>query len=182
MAYNRMKTLFYLLSTLLNYFYFTLISLFVFFSFLAIKAIITYIFETIFIFTISKKRTYKYPLISFIFPINKLYLGKIANSNKIGISLIINSFLIILWFVLLCIPIFLLSNINLVNPILSKTFSVIIILSLVNFILNIYLTHKITKEVLGKKAFFLTLLNIFTLGISRPIVLFAIRKKLYTDV
>lgn len=148
----------------------------------AIKAIVIYVFECIFIYKITKNKTYNYPFLSFIPFINKYYLGKIANSNKIGISILINHILIIIWFNILCIPFFIRNDNNIVNSFLSKTFFVIIILFLVNFILNIYLTHKITKEVLGKKAVFLTLLNIFTLGISRPIVLFAIRKKLYTDV
>ncbi len=148
----------------------------------AIKAIVIYVFESIFIYKITKNKTYNYPIISFIPFINKYYLGKIANSNKIGISILINHILIIIWFSILCIPFFIRNDNNIINSFLYKTFFVIIILFLVNFILNIYLTHKITKEVLGKKAVFLTLLNIFTLGISRPIVLFAIRKKLYTDV
>ena len=59
-----------------------------------------------------------------------------------------------------------------INPIF-----ILLALMLTNFIFSTYLSHKIMKKVINKKATIFTILNIITLGISRPIVLFVIRKR-----
>ena len=151
-----------------------------------IKIIITYIFENIFLYKVSKREKYKYPFISFISPINKYYLGKIANSPKVSIYLVISYTFLLLF----CLAFYITYKFDSLNPSLLKTIfdsflnimnyiplSLIIILIIGNFISNIYLSHKIMKKTVGKNSTLFTVLNILTLGISRPIILFAIRNK-----
>ena len=150
--------------------------------YILIKSVITYIFESIFLYNVSKKEQYKHTFISYIPIANRYYLGKVANKNVIGIINIIVQILILSWWVLFFITDF---YMYVLNPITdgSDTYNtvinpiwILIILMLINFILSTYLSHKIMKNIIGKKAVLFTILNIVTLGISRPIVLFVIRK------
>ena len=51
------------------------------------------------------------------------------------------------------------------------------IISIVVYILNTYLVHIIMKKTIPKLADILTIVNVFTLGISRGIVLFILRNR-----
>ena len=148
-----------------------LFSLMALLLYLVIKCILTYIFENIFLYCVSKKENYKYPFICFIPPINKYYFGKITNRKTIAIiDIVVQSFLIIWW---TCFVLSVLTH----DYIPSLPNEILIVLMLMNFIINTYLTHIVLKKVANSKAILLTLLNIFTLGLSRPIVLFALRNK-----
>lgn len=154
------------------------------FVYLAIKSIITYIFESIFLYNVSKKENYKYPFISYIPIANKYYLGKVADKKAVGIVNIVVKVFVILWWMLFLYTDFYMYVLNPVSSSATETHNTVInpiwgliVLMLTNFILSTYLSHKIMKKVIGKKAVLFTILNIFTLGISRPIVLFSIRKK-----
>ena len=134
-----------------------------------VYALIQYFFESIFLYNAMKRKNYKYPITSWIPFYNKVNLGKISQNEKCGwlvfIFALLNISLIVLFFALKDVPDFL-------NTIM---FFVIIILVLLNFVLNIYLSYTIIKKVTSKFVDLLTLLNVFTLGFSRPIVLFIIR-------
>lgn len=116
-----------------------------------------------------QRKNYKYPITSWIPFYNKVNLGKISQNEKCGwlvfIFDLLNISLIVLFLALKDVPDFL-------NTIM---FSMIMILALINYVLNIYLSHTIIKSVTPKFADLLTLLNVFTLAFSRPIILFIIR-------
>ena len=68
-------------------------------TYIVVKSILTYIFENIFLYCVSKKENYSNPFICFIPPINKYYFGKITNRKTIAIiDIVVQSLMIIWWF------------------------------------------------------------------------------------
>lgn len=111
---------------------------------------------------------YNHALVSFIPIYNKVYLGKIANKESIGKILAIND---LIKLISLCI------FLNATNEKLSTIlFFITIITIILSMIMKIYLTHHIVKKVTYKFADLLTVLNSITLGITRPFILFIVRK------
>lgn len=134
-----------------------------------IYILVNYIFESIFLYKVSKKLKYKYSITSWIPFYNKCILGKIANRKTQGITIFIINLIII---ALIVVSYF---STNFSDTVNMTIFLSIIILMIVNFILNIIISHNIIKKVIPKFVDFLTLLNVFTFGFSRAIILFIIR-------
>lgn len=135
---------------------------------LIIWSILSYIFDSISIYHISKKLEYQNAFLSFLPIYNKVYLGRIAKKNIIGIVLSINDLIKIvsLYFF-----------IYITNETLSSLlFYTIIITVISSIVLKIYLTYHIIKRVTPKYVDLLTALNSLTLGITRPFMLFIVRK------
>ena len=56
-------------------------------------------------------------------------------------------------------------------------FIILLILIVLSFVIDIIISHKIYKNVTSKYADILTVVNVLTLGLTRPIILFIIRNK-----
>ena len=125
-----------------------------------------YIFESIFLYTVSKKLNYKFASASWIPFYNKCILGRIANKKAQGIALFIIDIIIIALVIFSC----LYKNIS------SSTSTIIflttVILIIISFVLNIRISHNIIKKVTPKLADIITILNVFTIGFLRAIILF----------
>lgn len=147
-------------------------SMFIIFLFIMVVLIIwiilNYTFDSVSIYHIAKNQNYKNAFLSFLPIYNKIYLGRIVKMDSIGIILSINDLIKI-------ISIFLFLKIT-NETISSIIFLIIIITILISLILKIYLTHCIIKRVIPKYADLLTILNSITLGITRPFMLFIVRK------
>lgn len=128
--------------------------------------LINYIFESIFLYKVNKE---KHKIVAWIPFYNKYLLGKIADHKTLGIVLsvidIVNIILFMISYKFHSLP----SNIN------NIIFFLIILLLILSFIFNIVLSHSIMKKITPKFVDVLTILNIFTLGFSRPIILFLMR-------
>lgn len=135
---------------------------------LIIWIILSYTFDSVSTYHIAQKQNYKNAFLSFLPIYNKIYLGRIAKKDSIGIILSINDLIKI-------ISIFLFIKIT-NETVSSIIFLIIIITILISLILKIYLTHCIVKRVIPKYADLLTILNSITLGITRPFMLFIVRK------
>lgn len=130
--------------------------------------ILSYIFESMAIYGMTKRLNYKYPILSFIPIYNKVYLGRIVNKEKIGKVLFIINLIELL---------FLCCFFTITNQDLSLIFFILSIITIItNLILKIYLTHSVIQKVTSKYAYLLTILNSLTLGITRPFMLFIVRK------
>ena len=158
-------SIFILLSILMSMFFIFFIVVMA----ITIYILINYIFESIFLHTILKRKNYKYSSFSFIPFYNKCILGKVSEKRKLGISLgIIDAITVILIIISYTIKIFP-STIN------TIIFFIIILLLILSFIFNLILTHSIIKKVYPKLTDILTIINVFTLGFFRSIILFFIR-------
>ena len=134
---------------------------------IAFYVLVSYIFESLAITSMSKNLKYKNIYISWIPLYNKYILGKIGNSKSLGISLSITSFISLFTIVLL---------------LLLKEPQAILIITLLlsvifTFILDIILSHKIFNKYKSKYKDIMTMLSILSLGFLRPIFLFIIRNK-----
>lgn len=134
-----------------------------------VYSLVNYIFESIFLYKVAKRRKYKYPVTAWIPFYNKCILGRIANNKKQGVSIFIIDLILIILILLSITENKFSSTVN------TFIFILTVILIIVNFILNIIVSHNIMKKVLSKSADFLTLLNVFTIGFSRSIILFTLR-------
>ena len=128
--------------------------------------LINYIFESIFLYKVNKE---KHKIVAWIPFYNKYLLGKIADHKTLGIVLSVIDIVNIILFMISYKFHSLLSNIN------TIIFFLIILLLILSFIFNIVLSHSIMKKITPKFVDVLTILNIFTLGFSRPIILFLMR-------
>lgn len=131
--------------------------------------IMNYVLESIFLYHISKKLNYQYPILSWLPFYNKYYLGKVGKKELQAKVLLMNYFILV---VLLSISSMVSSLPTGVNTLI---FIFTLLSSLLNFVLNIWISHHIMKVAIPKIATYLTLLNVFTLGLSRSIILFVIR-------
>ncbi len=129
--------------------------------------LVSYIFESISIVSMSKRLKYKNAYTGWIPFYNKYILGKIGNSKPLGITLVITTLIstitIILFFVF------------------KEPQSILIIFFLlsvlITFIIDIILSHKIFNKYSSKYKDIMTILSVLSLGFLRPIFLFIIRNK-----
>ena len=129
--------------------------------------IMSYTFQSISIMCMSKKMGYKNTFTAWIPFYNKYLLGKMAG-NKImgGISGILS-------FIAIC-----LGTRFFINKELEIALFIILIISLIiTFILDAIIAHKIFDSRTNKYGDILTVFNILSLGLLRPIFLFIIRNK-----
>lgn len=149
---------------LLSFIYFFIISII---AIIIFYVLVSYIFESISIVSMSKRLKYKNAYTGWIPFYNKYILGKIGNSKPLGITLVITTLIstitIILFFVF------------------KEPQSILIIFfllsALITFILNIILSHKIFNKYSNKYKDIMTILSILSLGFLRPIFLFIIRNE-----
>lgn len=132
----------------------------------AIYLILTYVFESISIMSISKNLNYQKSFLAWIPIYNKYLLGKIIGTK--GLSAVLTLFNIIT----IVTAIYCYFDFN------YMAFSLLLIGIIVEFILEIIISHKIYKSVTNKYCDVLTIFNILTLGLLRPIILFLIRNKI----
>ena len=160
-------SVFILLSILMSMFLVFLVVALVVLAYL----LINYIFESIFLYAVSKANHYKYPITSWIPFYNKCILGKVADKQGLGKLL---CGIDVLVFLLIIISYY---ATNLPAGVNTMIFFLIIVLLVLSFIFNIVLSHHIMKKVTGKFVDLLTILNVLTLGFSRSIILFIIRNQ-----
>ena len=142
------------------------------FATIVIFAVINYIFESISISCIGKKMNCSLKFISWIPFYNKFLLGKIGGNKIIGGILGILNLLIVLF------GIYFFVNTT-TNYIIVCIFILCLLLS---FILDTILSYKIYSKAVNKYSSLLTVLNVLSLGVLRPIILFIIRNKVSCEV
>lgn len=142
------------------------------FATIVIFAVINYIFESISISCIGNKMNCSFKFISWIPFYNKFLLGKIGGNKIIGGILEILNLFIVLF------GIYFFVNTK-TNYIIVCIFILCLLLS---FILDTILSYKIYSKAVNKYSSLLTVLNILSLGILRPIILFVIRNKVSCEV
>ena len=131
-------------------------------SVIAIYMIVSYVFESIAVMRFRKNLNLKNNAISFIPFYNRYLLGKVTDNKILGAVLALVSMLktitFVLWFFV------------------GKSFALeLFILSLiVGFVLNIIVASNIYK-LYSKYNVVFTILTIITLGVLRPVFLFALR-------
>jgi hypothetical protein len=134
-----------------------------------------YIMESLAIYRMCKNNNYKHPILAWIPYYNRVLLGDFAESKKMGYITFISHILTLFLVIFTCY--FLdsnsLNNSGIVNFINCSTS----VLAIIIYVLNIIMVHRIMKKTIPKAADLLTVLNIFTFGISRCIVLFALRNR-----
>lgn len=135
--------------------------------FIILFLVISYTFDSISTMCISKNLNYNYKLRTWIPFYNKYILGKITNNKTLG--LILGG----LMFIIFCISVYIYIN----TEIGIVFFIILLILIVLSFVIDIIISHKIYKNVTSKYADILTVVNVLTLGLTRPIILFIIRNK-----
>lgn len=129
--------------------------------------LISYIFESLSIVSMSRNLKYKNVNTGWIPFYNKYILGKIGDSKFLGITLLITtliSTITIILFFLFKEP----------QPILIVIFLISI---LTTFILDIILSHRIFNKYSKNFKDVMTALSVLSLGFLKPIFLFIIRNK-----
>lgn len=121
-----------------------------------------YIFESIFIYKVSKSK------LAFIPIYNKIILGKTFHENKLGFGIFLTDLLSL---------IFLILSLTITTNYDTLIFISIIFLLILSFILNTIMSHLIIKKYVKKYVDIITIINVFTLGIIRPITYFLIRNR-----
>lgn len=139
-----------------------------------IMVVIGYILESMFLYKFSKKAGCLHPLTAWIPFYNKCILGQAADRKIHGIFLSVVECMKMLCYVVLVmyinqIYIFTGASVYYITAMFPT------VLTIASFVLNIYLVYRILKKAMPDKADAFTLLNIFTVGISCPIILFLIR-------
>ena len=142
------------------------------FATIVIFAVINYIFESISISCIGNKMNCSFKFISWIPFYNKFLLGKIGGNKIIGGMLGILNLFIVLF------GIYFFVNTT-TNYIIVFIFILCLLLS---FILDTILSYKIYSKAVNKYSSLLTVLNVLSLGVLRPIILFVIRNKVSCEV
>ena len=138
--------------------------------FILVEVVFNYFLESFALYRMCKNNNYTHPALAWIPFYNRIVLGDFADSKKIGYVVCIGRVIeTIISFIIIynyeAIPKDIGNYIN----------DFIIISSLILFILNIILVHKIMSKTIPKAADLLTVLNVLTFGISKSIVLFALR-------
>ena len=152
------------LMSILSFIYLFFITMFVG---VLLYIIISYIFEGISIMSMSKNMGYKNTFTAWIPFYNKYLLGKIAGNKIMGVISGVLSFISI--FLGICFYI---------NKELKIVLFIILTISLIiTFILDTMIAHRIYKSRANKYGDILTVFNILSLGLLRPIFLFIIRNK-----
>ena len=150
------------LMSILSFMFFTFIAIFLG---IIVYLIITYIFESISIMCMNKNLQYKATFTAWIPFYNKYLLSKIVGSKILGLILVLCNIGTV------CIGMYCYFRAEF-NYIVFGMFLICIFLG---FILDIVVSHKIYKNVTPKYGDILTVLNVLTFGIVRPIILFIIR-------
>ena len=152
--------------TFICFFYLTVI--------LAVKLyiIMSYTFQSISIMCMRKNMGYKNNFVAWIPFYNKYLLGKIAKNKIIGG---ISSFLSIL---LICLLIYF----HIYQEYETVQCSIFLISLITVFILDTIIAHKIYTSYICKYGDILTVFNVLTFGLLRPIFLFLIRNKKNKDI
>lgn len=137
---------------------------------ISIYALLQYVFDSIFMYKVMKKKKEKGLILSWIPFYNKVILAKIAKKELYGWII----------FVLHLICVFLLIVLSIMyHNTLTSLFEIIVliiaILEVIIFILNMVLFHIIMKRLTNKYVDLLVIFNVFTLGIFRSIILFMVR-------
>ena len=129
--------------------------------------ITAYIFESISIMNICKNISYKNCFLAWIPIYNKYLLCKIIETKALflirTICNIILLTIIYYWYI---------KSINFI------TFSILLIVIIIKFILESIISYKLFKNVTNRYGDILTILNIITLGLITPIFLFIVRNKI----
>ena len=134
--------------------------------------VFNYFLESFALYGMLKNSNYKYPIFAWIPFYNRVYLGEVAGNKKLGV---ITFVLRIIYLIILFVSSYFMKNyVQEYSHIYSY---IIMVISVVVYILNTYLVHVIMKKTIPKLADILTIVNVFTLGISRGIVLFILRNR-----
>ena len=152
------------LMSILSFIYLFFIAMFVG---VLLYIIISYIFEGISIMCMSKNMGYKNTFTAWIPFYNKYLLGKIAG-NKImgGISGTLS-----------LISIYLGTHLYIHQETEIVLFFILVINLIITFILDTIIAHRIYKSHTNKYGDILTVFNILSLGLLRPVFLFIVRNK-----
>lgn len=136
----------------------------------ALITIFNYFMESFALYRLCKNNNYKHPFLAWIPFYNRVILGDFAGNKKMGYAtFILNIIYLILFFVFIYF-------IDYIPEGIRNTLSTgISIISLIVYVLNIILVHIIMKKSISKAADILTVINVFTFGISKAIVLFVLR-------
>ncbi len=152
------------LMSILSFIYLFFIAVF---AGVVLYTIISYIFQGIAIMCMSKNMGYKYPFTAWIPFYNKYLLGKIAGNKIMGVISGVLSLISV------CLGIYFFIHKN--SEILI--FAAIVICLIITFITDTIIAHGIYKSHIKKCGDILTVFNILSLGLLRPIFLFIIRNK-----
>lgn len=146
------------------------IASFIFAIFLAIIVyeIAVYIFESVSIMCMCKNLKYKAPIIAWIPFYNKYLLGKIVGNKVLGITLVSLNILTICSLI----------GSYIQTPYSTVSFIIFLIFSLIVFLLDIIIAHKVYAKSEMKYGDLLTVLSVISIGFLRPIFLFMIRNKI----
>ena len=151
----------------MSIFYFMYLFFIAIFVAIILYLIISYTFEGISIMCMGKKLKYKNIFTAWIPFYNKYVLGKISGNKVIGMVSCVLSFISIL----LSIRFYIHHELEIV------LFIILVISLIVTFILDTVISHKIYKARTNKYGDILTIFNILSFGILRPIFLFVLRNK-----
>lgn len=131
-----------------------------------------YIMEGFALYRMCRNSNYAHPITAWIPYYNRIILGDFADNKKMGNILFISKLVsLLLQFVVYFI---LKANGNDVSAVKYINY-IVLFLSFGGYILDIILVHKIMKKAIPKAADVLTVINIFTFGISKAIILFVLR-------
>lgn len=144
---------------------------------LFIISVIKYILESMFLYSYSKRTGRVHPLTAWIPIYNKCILGRAAGKETQGKYLCASESIRLGCHAVICMGAYIEANAADILPkaVIDIILLLIVLLAILSLILSVYLVYHIMKKVMPGKADLLTILNVFTLGISCPIILFLIR-------
>lgn len=137
---------------------------------IAVITIFDYFMESFALYRLCKNNNYKLPILAWIPFYNRVILGEFSDKKKMGYITFILKLIHLLLFIVL---IYFINDIpeayrNIINNLVG-------VISLITYFLNVIMVHFIMKKSIPKAADILTVLNVFTFGISKAIVLFILR-------
>lgn len=135
------------------------------FAGVAIYTVVSYAFESIFIMARRKKSGYRCSFTAWIPFYNKYLLGKIAGSSTLGA----------VTGVLALVSVGLSTYLYIHREPELVPFMILALILLVVFILNTIIAHRVYAKSAGKYSDALTILSVLSLGLLRPVFLFALR-------
>ncbi|MBR1377032.1 MAG: hypothetical protein IJ565_04390 [Bacilli bacterium] len=147
-----------LLSGICYFIFFLLIAIYIIYT---LYMVITYVFDSLAVMNLSNNK-----IKAWIPFYNKYLLGNIANLKVLGIISALICFIVNIIYISFY-----------KNQYSAFSLSVIIIGMLVGYIIEIIIANKIFKESDSKHAKIYTILSVLTLGFSRPICLFLLKKR-----
>lgn len=142
-----------------------------------IYLIFNYFLESFALYRMCKNSNRKHPICAWIPQYNRVILGEFAGNKRLGYILFS------LDLILLIVSFFYCHYMTLSKEIITFLNYLSLGLSLTVYVINMVLVHSIMKKTIPKASDILTVLNVFTFGISNSIVLFILRnnKKLYVN-